>query len=91
MGLNLTLGYAGQISLAQAAFVGIGAYITALLTTHGWPFWSTYLIAAVVCFVLAALPVAAANRFPGGAFRLVALGLGLWLWPLMWVTTKAAF
>ena len=30
IGLNLTLGYAGQISLAQAAFVGIGAYITAL-------------------------------------------------------------
>ena len=27
IGLNLTLGYAGQISLAQAAFVGIGAYI----------------------------------------------------------------
>ena len=35
IGLNLTLGYAGQVSLAQAAFVGIGAYITALLTTQG--------------------------------------------------------
>ena len=40
IGLNLTLGYAGQISLAQAAFVGIGAYITAYLTTRGWPFWT---------------------------------------------------
>lgn len=35
MGLNLTLGYAGQVSLAQAAFMGIGAYITALLTLAG--------------------------------------------------------
>lgn len=35
MGLNLTLGYAGQISLAQAAFMGIGAYITALMTMAG--------------------------------------------------------
>ena len=35
MGLNLTLGYAGQVSLAQAAFVGIGAYTAALLTTAG--------------------------------------------------------
>ena len=26
IGLNLTLGYAGQVSLAQGAFVGIGAY-----------------------------------------------------------------
>lgn len=35
MGLNLTLGYAGQVSLAQAAFMGIGAYITALMTLAG--------------------------------------------------------
>jgi branched-chain amino acid transport system permease protein len=28
LGLNLTLGYAGQISMAQGAFVGIGAYCT---------------------------------------------------------------
>jgi branched-chain amino acid transport system permease protein len=52
IGLNLTLGYAGQISLAQAAFVGIGAYTTALLTANGWPFWSSYMIAAVVCFAV---------------------------------------
>lgn len=50
IGLNLTLGYAGQISLAQAAFVGIGAYVTAYLTTRGWPFWSTYMLAGVSCF-----------------------------------------
>lgn len=37
MGLNLTLGYAGQVSLAQAAFMGIGAYITALMTLAGIP------------------------------------------------------
>lgn len=34
MGLNLTLGYAGQVSLAQGAFVGIGAYTAALMTTQ---------------------------------------------------------
>jgi branched-chain amino acid transport system permease protein len=52
IGLNLTLGYAGQVSLAQAAFVGIGAYVTALLTTKGWPFWSTYLIGGTACFAI---------------------------------------
>ena len=36
MGLNLTLGYAGQISLAQASFMAISAYATALLTLKGW-------------------------------------------------------
>ena len=52
IGLNLTLGYAGQISLAQAAFVGIGSYVTAWLTTRGWPFWSTYLIGGISCFAI---------------------------------------
>jgi len=52
IGLNLTLGYAGQVSLAQAAFVGIGAYIAAYLTTRGWPFWSTYILAGSSCFVV---------------------------------------
>ncbi len=52
IGLNLTLGYAGQISLAQAAFVGLGAYITAYLTAKGWPFWPTYLLGGVSCFAV---------------------------------------
>jgi branched-chain amino acid transport system permease protein len=52
IGLNLTLGYAGQISLAQAAFVGIGAYITAWLTTKGWPFWPTYFFGGISCFAV---------------------------------------
>jgi branched-chain amino acid transport system permease protein len=53
LGLNLTLGYAGQISLAQGAFVGMGAYCTAILTTmHGWPFIATFVLAALLCFVV---------------------------------------
>ena len=51
IGLNLTLGYAGQVSLAQASFVGIGAYVAALLTTQGWPLWSAFLLAIALCFV----------------------------------------
>jgi branched-chain amino acid transport system permease protein len=52
MGLNLTLGYAGQISLAQGAFVGIGAYIAALLTTNGWPLGLAAVLALVMCFAI---------------------------------------
>lgn len=52
MGLNLTLGYAGQVSMAQAAFVGIGAYVTALITLAGLP-WILALAASVsACFVI---------------------------------------
>ena len=50
IGLNLTLGYAGQVSLAQGAFVGIGAYVAALITTRGWPLGAAYLIGGVSCF-----------------------------------------
>jgi len=52
-GLNLTVGYAGQMSLGQAAFFGIGAYIAAILTTrYGVSFWLVIPIAAVVCFIV---------------------------------------
>jgi len=40
LGLNLLTGYTGQISLGHAAFLGIGAYSSAILTTKlGFPFW----------------------------------------------------
>ncbi|MDN5003116.1 branched-chain amino acid ABC transporter permease [Bradyrhizobium sp. GCM10027634] len=50
MGLNLTLGYAGQVSLAQGAFVGIGAYAAAIMTTHGWPLPAAIAVAIVLSF-----------------------------------------
>jgi branched-chain amino acid transport system permease protein len=52
IGLNLTLGYAGQVSLAQGAFVGIGAYAAALLTTQGWPLIAAFALTIVICFVI---------------------------------------
>ena len=55
MGLNLTLGYAGQMSLAQAAFLGIGAYATAVLTNLGVPFLLVVPAAIVLAFVVGLL------------------------------------
>ena len=52
LGLNLTLGYAGQISLAQGAFVGIGAYSVAIATAHGVPFLAAFALAGALCFVV---------------------------------------
>jgi len=52
MGLNLTLGYAGQVSLAQGAFVGIGAYAAAIMTTHGWPLPAAILVAILLSFAV---------------------------------------
>ncbi|OPX36314.1 MAG: hypothetical protein B1H11_07670 [Desulfobacteraceae bacterium 4484_190.1] len=45
-GLNLLTGYCGQISLAHAAFVGVGAYTSAILCSRlGFPFWISTFVA----------------------------------------------
>ena len=51
-GLNLTVGYAGQMSLGQAAFFGIGAYHAAILLKMGWPIFVVLPIAGVACFAI---------------------------------------
>ena len=52
LGLNIVLGYTGQLSLAQAAFWGVGAYTTTLLTVKcGMSVW----VGMVAAFVVAAL------------------------------------
>lgn len=54
MGLVLLTGLAGQFSLAQAAFFGIGAYGSALLTVdYGWSPVAALVASAAVCMVVA--------------------------------------
>ena len=61
LGLNILVGYNGQISLGHGAFYAIGAYTTMILVVHGgWSHLATMPISAVVCFgagFLFALPV----------------------------------
>jgi branched-chain amino acid transport system permease protein len=52
MGLNLTVGYAGQKSLGHAAFFGIGAYTVAILLKGGISFWLGLPAAALLCFAV---------------------------------------
>jgi branched-chain amino acid transport system permease protein len=52
MGLNLTVGYAGQMSIGHAAFLGIGAYTAAILMKAGLSFWLVLPLAALNCFVV---------------------------------------
>jgi branched-chain amino acid transport system permease protein len=57
LGLSLFMGYAGQISLGHAAFFGIGAYTTAILTTRYalptfFAFWASAFSAAVIAFLI---------------------------------------
>src|SRR5579864_5803984 len=51
-GLNLVVGYAGQMSLGHAAFFGIGAYVAALMQTAGLSFWLALPAASALCFAV---------------------------------------
>jgi len=78
IGLNLLVGYAGQISLGHAGFFAIGAYTQALLVIElGLPFWLALpcagLVAAGFGFILG-LP---ALRLSGPYLAIATLGFGL--------------
>jgi branched-chain amino acid transport system permease protein len=54
IGLNLLMGYAGQISLGHAAFFGLGAYLSAIFTaTYGFPLWPTMIMAMAITGIIA--------------------------------------
>ncbi|NPA27362.1 MAG: branched-chain amino acid ABC transporter permease [Chloroflexi bacterium] len=56
IGLNILVGYTGQISLGQGAFMAVGAYTAGILTARmGVPWWLTIPIAALVTAAVGAL------------------------------------
>ena len=78
LGLNIVLGYAGQLSLAQAAFWGIGAYTSAILTTQlGVPVWAGMFAAffvAALCGVLLGIPTL---KLSGHYLAMATIGFGI--------------
>jgi branched-chain amino acid transport system permease protein len=77
MSLSLLVGQTGQISLAHGAFLGVGGYATAVLTTrHGWGFWSTALLALALGAVAGVALGGPALRLRGHYLGMVTLGAG---------------
>ncbi|RPH44177.1 MAG: branched-chain amino acid ABC transporter permease [Burkholderiales bacterium] len=78
LGLNILTGYNGQISLGHGAFYAIGAYVAAILMTHGgWPYWATLPLAALVCFGFGYLMGFPALRLGGHYLALATFALAL--------------
>lgn len=90
MGLNLTLGYAGQISLAQASFMAIGAYTTALLTLAGWHWLVAMPIGLFLCFIVGLVLGYPALRVKGHFLAFVTLAFNTLVFLVMrneeWLT-----
>jgi branched-chain amino acid transport system permease protein len=82
--LNLSAGYTGLISLAQAGFFGIGAYTTAVLSTQfGFSFWINLLIAMFISGLTAFLVSLIALRTVEDYFIICTLGIQVIIFSLM--------
>ena len=90
MGLNLTVGYAGQKSLGHAAFFGIGAYTVAICLKAGLSFWFGLPMAALFCFVVGLALGFPALRVQTIYLAFATLGFNTALWLVMrneeWLT-----
>lgn len=74
MSLNLLLGYTGQLSLGHAAFFGIGAYTSALLTLRlDWSFWIGLVAGAALAGVAGGAIGRLALKLRGAYFVLVTI------------------
>lgn len=77
-GLNLLIGFAGAISLGHAAFYGLGAYISALLTAgYGWGPWPALVAAALAVALLALVIGIPTLRLAGNYLVMATLGFNL--------------
>ncbi|MCL5265821.1 MAG: branched-chain amino acid ABC transporter permease [Chloroflexi bacterium] len=77
IGLNLVLGNAGQISLGQGAFFGIGAYTYAILTKDHFPFWFAYLASPILAAIAGFVVGYIALRLRGHYFAMATLAFAL--------------
>ena len=78
LGLNLLIGFAGQISMGHAGFLGIGAYASAVLPTHfGWHPLLAMGAGALVTGLLAAVLARPIFKLKGHYLAMATLGLGI--------------
>jgi branched-chain amino acid transport system permease protein len=76
VGLNILMGYTGQISIGHAAFYGIGAYTSAILSMKlGYPFWALMLLAGLMASVVGMLVGAACLRLKEIYLAMATIGL----------------
>ena len=87
MSLDILIGFTGLASLGQAAYFGVGAYLTAVLAAKyhfgvGWDFWLVVVFGILAAALLAAFFGLFAIRASGVYFMMITLALGQCVWGL---------
>src|SRR5438270_545142 len=95
VGLTMLLGWGGQVSLGHFAVVGLGAYITPHLSTHGWSLAALSLVAGAVGAAVTVLVGLPALRVRGLTLAVTTLGFAVistdWLFHQSWVGSDKPF
>jgi len=77
VGLNLLVGFTGQVSLGHAAFYGIGAYISAYLSvTMGFSFWLALPLSGIITGFIGYLLGKAILKLKGPYLAIASIGIG---------------
>lgn len=83
LSLNLAVGYTGILSVTHAAFFGLGAYTTAILTTrYDLNFFLTVLIGVLLTGVVSLLIGAVLSKFRGDFVALGSVGFNMIVWSI---------
>lgn len=83
LSLNLAVGYTGILSVTHAAFFGLGAYSTAILTTrYDLNFFLALLIGAALTGFVSLLIGAVLSKFRGDFVALGSVGFNMIVWSI---------
>lgn len=78
VGMSILMGYAGQISLGHAAFYGIGAYVSGILTaTFGLNPWLCMMAGAAIAALIAAIVGTPSLKLKGHYLAMATLAFGI--------------
>jgi len=75
LGLNVVMGYTGQVSLGQIFFLGLGAYVTAYGVSQDWNIVLVFILACLIPAAVGLLIALAAARLGGLAIAMVTIAL----------------
>lgn len=76
LGLNIVSGMCGQVSLGHAAFIGVGAYVAALLAKAGLGLWASVPLAGLAAAVVGVVVGLAALRVRDDFLAITTMGVG---------------